>query len=66
MNNIELEGGVKPPHSKKDWPHAPVHRLNSRGVYMVIAATIRKQRLFTNTEALDLLENFAGSLFLGS
>ncbi len=57
MNNIELDSGVKPPHSKKDWPHAPVHRLDSRGVYMVTAATIHKQHLFTSTQALDLLEN---------
>lgn len=42
---------------KKDWPHAPVHRLDSRGVYMVTSATIHKQHLFTSTQALDLLED---------
>ena len=64
MNDMELESGVKPPHSKKDWPHAPVHRLDSRGVYMVTAATIHKQHLFASTEALDLLENQLLSLAL--
>jgi putative transposase len=26
-----------------DWPHAPVHRLDSDGIYMVTAATLRKR-----------------------
>jgi putative transposase len=42
---------------KKDWPHAPVHRLGSHGVYMVTGATLRKQHLFSNDEKLSLLEN---------
>jgi len=41
----------------KDWPHAPVHRLDSRGVYMVTGATLHKQRLFGTHEALDRLED---------
>lgn len=41
---------------KKDWPHAPVHRIDERGIYMVTAATLYKQPLFRTTEALDLLE----------
>ncbi|MEK6280466.1 MAG: hypothetical protein AABN95_08960 [Acidobacteriota bacterium] len=24
----------------KDWPHAPVHRLDSAGIYMVTGATL--------------------------
>lgn len=40
----------------KDWPHAPVHRLDSRGVYMVTGATLHKQQFFRTHEALDLLE----------
>ena len=41
----------------KDWPHAPVHRLGSNGIYMVTGATLHKQHLFTATEQLGLLES---------
>jgi putative transposase len=40
-----------------DWPHAPVHRLDSRGVYMVTAATLHKQHFFTAGQRLDVLHN---------
>jgi putative transposase len=46
----------------KDWPHAPVHRLNAEGVYMVTAATLHKQHWFTGPEKLTLLENHLLSL----
>jgi putative transposase len=42
---------------KKDWPHAPVHRLDSHGVYMVTGATLHKARLFSTDEKLSLLED---------
>src|SRR2546430_12442338 len=42
---------------KIDWPHAPVHRLDSRGVYMVTAATLHKNNLFSSAEKLDLLQS---------
>ena len=41
----------------KEWPHAPVHRLGSYGIYMVTAATLRKKPLFSTKEKLSLLEN---------
>ncbi len=41
----------------KDWPHAPVHRLDSAGIYMVTGATLHKQHLFATTQSLDLLED---------
>ena len=41
----------------KDWPHAPVHRLDSHGIYMVTVATLRKQPLFSTDQKLSLLEN---------
>jgi putative transposase len=47
---------VDSPNSK-DWPHAPVHRLDSNGVYMVTAGTLYKQRLFADPQRLTLLEN---------
>src|SRR5687768_7187578 len=40
----------------KDWPHAPVHRLGSHGVYMVTAATVRKQHIFRGDDKLSMLE----------
>jgi len=42
---------------KKDWPHAPVHRLGSDGVYMITGATLHKQHLFSNAQKLSLLES---------
>jgi putative transposase len=41
----------------KDWPHAPIHRLNSDGVFMVTGATMYKNHFFKGNERLDLLEN---------
>ena len=39
-----------------DWPHAPVHRLDSLGIYMVTAATLYKNHLFAGADKLTLLE----------
>ena len=41
----------------KDWPHAPIHRLGSDGVYMITAATLHKQLFFSTAAKLTLLEN---------
>ena len=41
----------------KEWPHAPIHRIDSDGIYMVTGATLRKVHLFTTAEKLSLLEN---------
>lgn len=41
---------------KKDWPHAPVHRLDSNGIYIITAATLHKEHLFGTPEKLTLLE----------
>ena len=41
----------------KDWPHAPVHRLDSAGIYIVTAATLNKAHLFREPHALTLMEN---------
>ena len=40
----------------KDWPHAPVHRLGTDGVYIVTAGTHYKQHFFAGAEKLTLLE----------
>lgn len=41
----------------KDWPHAPIHRINSDGIYMVTGATIHKDHIFNTAEKLRLVEN---------
>jgi putative transposase len=41
----------------KDWPHAPIHRFESSGIYMVTGATLYKQLSFRGPEKLSLLEN---------
>ena len=46
----------------KDWPHAPIHRLGTEGVYIVTGATLHKQHLFKEAERLSLLENSVLSL----
>jgi len=43
--------------SNKNWPHAPVHRLDAEGVYMVTAGTLYKEHFFKTPEQLTLLEN---------
>jgi putative transposase len=45
-----------------DWPHAPVHRLDSQGIYIVTAATLNKNHLFADPSKLKLLENSLLSL----
>lgn len=40
----------------KDWPHAPIHRLDSAGVFMVTGATLHKQHFFHTERHLTLLE----------
>ncbi len=49
------ERSHKSPHSK-DWPHAPLHRLNKHGTYIVTAGTLHKEHWFTGPERLNLLE----------
>ncbi len=41
----------------KDWPHAPIHRLDSYGVYMVTGGTVHKDHLLTTAEKLSVVEN---------
>ncbi|HMV85335.1 MAG TPA: transposase [Blastocatellia bacterium] len=42
---------------QKDWPHAPIHRLDGTGVFMVTSATLYKKHLFNSPDKLTLLEN---------
>jgi len=45
------------PQPDKDWPHAPVHRLDNSGVFMVTAATLYKSHVFDTPDKLTLLES---------
>ena len=40
-----------------DWPHAPVHRLDAAGAYMVTAGTYQKAHYFRDGERLTLLQD---------
>jgi len=40
-----------------DWPHAPVHRLDERGAYIVTAGTYEKLHYFGSPARLDLLHD---------
>jgi putative transposase len=42
--------------SFKDWPHSPIHRLSTDGIYMVTGATLAKARLFEAPNRLELLQ----------
>ena len=44
------------PAARKDWPHAPIHRLSEKGTYIVTASTANKEHFFRGKEYLDLLE----------
>jgi hypothetical protein len=33
----------------KDWPHAPIHRINSDGIYMVTGATPAQRTCLSNS-----------------
>ncbi len=41
----------------KDWLHAPIHRFDSDGIYMVTGATLHKKLMFGTPEKLTLLED---------
>ncbi len=41
----------------KDWPHAPIHRLDGSGIFMVTSATLYKKHLFNSPVKLSLLES---------
>ena len=45
-----------------DWPHAPVHRLDSAGAFMVTAATLHKEHLFGGSTRLTSLQDSLLSL----
>ena len=49
-------------HPTKDWPHAPIHRFDSSGIYMVTGATFYKDLLFRTPKMLTLLEEHLLSL----
>lgn len=40
-----------------DWPHAPIHRVNVKGTYMVTGSTAYKQHFFKTPDRLEFLQN---------
>jgi putative transposase len=45
------------PTDLRDWPHAPVHRTQQAGAFMVTSATYQKAPLFRSPDQLTLLSN---------
>jgi putative transposase len=45
------------PAPRKEWPHAPLHRLVENGTYMVTTGTYGRAHLFRDPERLTLLED---------
>ena len=41
----------------RDWPHAPVHRLDEQGTYILTAGTHQKVKFFDSPEHLDFLHD---------
>jgi REP-associated tyrosine transposase len=52
-----MSGQIPKDPKEKDWPHAPLHRLDTNGVFMTTAATLHKKHFFHTPEGLTLLEN---------
>ena len=40
-----------------DWPHAPVHRLEEKGTYMVTCGTYQKKHYLTDSGRLNLVQD---------
>jgi putative transposase len=40
-----------------DWPHAPIHRLDEPGAYMVTAGTYHKKQLIVGDQKLSLVQD---------
>jgi hypothetical protein len=40
-----------------DWPHAPLHRLDEQGTYIVTAGTLHKEHYFRNPARLSMLHD---------
>lgn len=39
-----------------NWPHAPTHQFNEKGIYMVTGATYKKEHFFKKPSDLDRLQ----------
>jgi len=40
---------------RSDWPHAPLHRIDQHGAYMVTGGTYRKEPFFDTDAKLDMV-----------
>jgi putative transposase len=63
LAHIEVVRGPQPPVTqtvsaqRKDWPHAPLHRLVENGTYMVTTGTHGRAHVFSDSARLTLLED---------
>ncbi|MEM7315507.1 MAG: hypothetical protein AAF497_20385 [Planctomycetota bacterium] len=55
--NTKAGASSRTPKNTKDWPRAPVHRLNGKGAFMVTGATYNKQHLWRDPDTLDYFES---------
>ena len=46
-------GKIRHQPSMHDWPHSPIHLLDSSGAYIITAATYRKVPIFRSRDRLD-------------
>jgi len=61
----ELTRAESPPpaaNARKDWPHAPLHRISENGTYIVTTGTYSKVHVFHDADRLSLLEESLLSL----
>lgn len=42
---------------RREWPHAPLHRLSEHGTFIVTGGTLLKEHYFRGPQRLDLLES---------
>jgi len=58
MNPISNDRRISSnPIHLRDWPHAPAHRAQQPGAYMLTSATYQKASLFSSPHRLTLLSN---------
>ena len=48
--------------NEEHWPHTPLHRLDTGGVFIVTAATLYKSHVFQGSQRLDLLQTMLLSM----
>jgi putative transposase len=55
IQGIDLDPGAVLENRIRNWPHAPIHRLDDSGIFMVTAGTYRKTPFFHSAERIEML-----------